>query len=333
MGYFAHVEQDERTRLKFLDIARNVDFCICHSKIYEDFIRNEAGVQAVATIPPGVDLDLFVPKVKIGIVGRTYHTGRKGEAVMAAVMDVPGIEWHFTGSGWPGPALNLSDSEMPGFYRSMDYILVPSLYEGGPMSVVEALACGCEVIAPPIGWVPEFPHIEYRTGDTDHLRQVLTELVEKRLALRNSVLDRGWDNWINGHNAIFETLGAALEPKTTSVRVVTPGLVHRPGILVHGTETGVDKGGPSVRAPAVVKRLSKVGYAAELLTSITFDQRDHDLYHIFNLSRLSTCRRAIEYCRLSDAPVVLSTIFLDPQERQTSETEITAIFQASFSKR
>lgn len=334
VGYFAHVEKDQKTRQKFFAVSQEVDFCVCHSRPYEDMLR-ESGISAIKTIPPGVDLDRFVPKLKIGVVGRTYHTGRKGEHIVAALMDLSGIEWHFTGTGWPGPALELSDAEMPGFYRSMDYILVPSLYEGGPMSVVEALACGCEVIAPPIGWVPEFPHIEYKTGDAADLRRVLTGLVEKRLELRRSVLHRGWANWVEGHHGVFESLGRKLRPAPAvpvAVQPSEPRSIQTPGIIVHGSEIGLDKGGPSVRAPATAKRLNRLGYQAKLLQTLTFDQRDFDIFHIFNLSRLNTCRRAIEYTRLSNAPVILSTIYLDPSERDISEREIPNLFRNSFSE-
>ena len=157
-------------------------------------------------IRPGVDLDVFTPRVKIGVVGRTYACGRKGEALVRDVLDMPGIEWHFTGSGWPLPSRALKDADMPAFYREMDYILVPSLYEGGPMSVIEALACGTKVIAPPIGWVPDFPHIEFRTGDAADLRRVLAAVIDEKLALRHSVEAVTWDNFASAHHGLFHAL-------------------------------------------------------------------------------------------------------------------------------
>lgn len=217
VAYFTHIETDRTKADHFFQVSSKVDFCICHSTFYENELRSK-GVDRVRTISPGVDLQTFTPKIKIGVVGRTYPTGRKGETLVAQVMDIPGIEWHFTGSGWPAPALNLRDDEMPGFYNAMDYILVPSLYEGGPMAVIEALACGREVIAPPIGWVPEFPHIEYRTGDADDLRRVICELAEKRNALRESVLGRSWDGWVKGHDEVFKALAADMAVGTPSVR-------------------------------------------------------------------------------------------------------------------
>ena len=128
------------------------------------------------------------------------------------MLDTPGIEWHFTGSGWPRPSRALDDAEMPAFYREMDYILVPSLYEGGPMCVIEALACGTRVIAPPIGWVPDFPHIEFRTGDAADLRRVLGEAVGEKLALRKSVEDVTWDNFAAAHHHLFHALYRKARP-------------------------------------------------------------------------------------------------------------------------
>jgi glycosyltransferase involved in cell wall biosynthesis len=332
IAYFAHVEQDPATRAKFFDVASQVDYAVCHSQPYEALIR-ERGIDRVVTIPPGVDLERFQPRVKIGVVGRTYHTGRKGEQIVAAVMDIPGIEWHFTGTGWPGPALELRDDEMPDFYRSMDYILVPSLYEGGPMSVVEALACGCKVIAPPVGWVPEFPHIEYKTGDVGDLRRVLNEVIEERMAMRRSVLNHGWNNWVEGHRKLFESLAtSAATPRQTRAKTNARAFrtIERPGLIVHGTEKGTDKGGPSTRAPVTVSRLRRLGYDASLLHGTHYDQREHDLLHVFNVWHPATCRKAIEHARLSGRPVVLSPIYLDLSEKRLFDHDIPRIFARQF---
>lgn len=332
-AYFAHLEKDGETAKHFFNVARNVEFCVCHSSPYETILR-DSGIGHVRTISPGVDLDVFAPKVKIGVVGRTYHTGRKGEALIAQVMDIKGIEWRFTGAGWPGPALNLRDDQMPDFYNSLDYVLVPSLYEGGPMSVVEALACGCEVIAPPVGWVPQFPHIEYKTGDVEDLRRVLREAVAKKQSLRQSVIDRGWNAWVNGHDEVFSSLAARLEGKASarSAALNHERRVKRPALVLHGAERGGDKGGPSVRAPKTALRLSRLGCDASVRDSFMFDQRDHDLYHIYNIWHPKTCRRALEHARFSNAPIILSPIYLDLSESRYFNHDVPQIFQRSFNR-
>ena len=192
IAYFAHLEKDPKTAEQFFRVAAEVEYCVCHADLYADLLHAK-GIDRVTTISPGVDLDRFSLKLRIGVVGRTYHTGRKGEQLVSQLMDIPEIEWHFTGEGWPGPARNVPDHELAGFYRDMDYILVPSLYEGGPMCVVEALACGREVVSSSVGWVDEFPHIGFENGNVADLRRVLLELIDKKRELRATVLDRTWD--------------------------------------------------------------------------------------------------------------------------------------------
>jgi len=214
LASFTHVDElmpDMKAR--YFQVAREVDVAVCMAERYAAELR-ALGLREVHVIRPGVDLARFSPRVKIGVVGRTYACGRKGEALVAEVLDTPGIEWHFTGSGWPLASRALTEAEMPAFYREMDYILVPSLYEGGPMCVIEALACGTKVIAPPVGWVTDFPHIEFRTGDAADLRRVLNEAVGEKLALRNSVENVTWDNFAAAHHRLFHALYRARVPES-----------------------------------------------------------------------------------------------------------------------
>lgn len=202
IAYFTHIEEDPIKAARFWSVARSVDHCTSQSKRYASILA-ESGIKCITITSPGVDLDKYTPKVRIGIVGRTYPSGRKGESLVKQMMDIPGIEWYFTGAGWPGRSVQLTDDQMPLFYNSMDYILISSLNEGGPMCVIEALACGRQVIAPDIGWVNEFPHIQFRTGDSESLRSTLIGIVSNRLSLRESVLDRTWQAWISTHDELF----------------------------------------------------------------------------------------------------------------------------------
>ena len=226
LASFTHVDEAQPDlKQRYFEVARNVDVAVCMADRYAAELR-ATGVGEVHVIRPGVDLERFTARVKIGVVGRTYACGRKGEALIAEVLDTPGIEWHFTGSGWPRPSRALADADMPAFYREMDYILVPSLYEGGPMCVIEALACGTKVIAPPIGWVTDFPHIEFRTGDAADLRRVLNGVVGEKLALRKSVEDVTWDNFAAAHHRLFHALYRARAAATAA----EPRSARAPGV-------------------------------------------------------------------------------------------------------
>ncbi|WP_372624522.1 glycosyltransferase, partial [Falsiroseomonas sp.] len=322
LAYFAHLEPDPATRESFFATARTVEHCVCHSRPYEAMLR-EAGITGVTTIPPGVDLDAFRPRLRIGVVGRTYHTGRKGEHLVAQVMDIPEIEWAFTGEGWPGPALKLPPEALPDFYRGLDYVLVPALYEGGPMCVVEALACGTEVIAPPIGWVPEYPHVEYRAGDAADLRRVLLALIEKKRALRASVLGLGWDAWAEGHDRLFRALakahGVSLSPRTARQR---PGQPRQVGLFLHGSE-GVAMGGPSVRAPRLARELTEAGCPAELrMHPAAQGFAGLDLIHAFNSWPPWSAPDLVRRARAAGRAVVLSPILLDHRLRDRWEERL-----------
>ena len=205
IGYFTHMEQDDVRRRNFLSAAAAFEHRVCQSNKTADILISN-GFDKISIISPGVDLQAFTPELRIGVVGRTYDSGRKGEELVRSVMSLSGITWKFTGKGWPGEPKLLADSEMPDFYRSVDYILVPSLNEGGPMCVLEALACGLPVIAPDVGWVSEFPHIPYETGDPESLRHVLLKIQDDQMQLRASVLSRTWQNWAAQHVVLFQSL-------------------------------------------------------------------------------------------------------------------------------
>ncbi|MGG5821769.1 glycosyltransferase [Falsiroseomonas sp. HW251] len=329
VAYFAHLEPLSEAHDRFFAVAREVEHSVCHARLYEAVLR-EAGVATVTTIAPGVDLETFTPRLRIGVVGRTYHTGRKGEHLVAEVMDIPEIEWRFTGEGWPGPALDLPPGAMADFYRGLDYVLVPALYEGGPMCVVEALACGTEVIAPPIGWVPEFPHVEFQAGDAADLRRVLLGLVEKKRALRASVLDRGWAGWIEGHDRLFRdlsakaglTLGAPAAPR----RAARP---RRVGLFLHGNETK-SQGGPTVRVPRLARELREAGIEAELRAHPAEKGfAELDLVHAFNAWAPHTALDLLRRARRAALPTVFSPIFLDSGLRDMWEGRLVRLFAES----
>ncbi len=109
--------------------------------------------------------------------------------------------------GWGVPVSELEPSE---FYRCIDYLLVPSLIEGGPVPFMEALACGTLSIAPPIGVIPQFPHIEYETGNINSLKNTIkivkNNFLDRRLRIAEYIKDYNWDTWAYNHDKIFKKL-------------------------------------------------------------------------------------------------------------------------------
>ncbi|HRO49095.1 MAG TPA: glycosyltransferase [Hyphomicrobium sp.] len=325
VAYFAHLERDEQTANKFFSVAGSVDYCVCHSRMYEDIIRGR-GIDTVESISPGVDLEAFTPVVKIGVVGRTYHTGRKGEALVQQVMDVPGIEWHFTGDGWPAPGRHVPDGKLGDFYNQMDYIVVPALYEGGPMCVVEALACGVPVISSKVGWVPEFPHIEFKNGDAADLRRVLETVVAERRALRATVEDRTWDRWAEGHERLFRRLFAERGiSEQTAVVQAKRAKVGKVALLTHGSERS-SLGGPTVRVPGTARHLREMGCQAEALHYPDPGMRDASVVHGFNIWSPQTSSALARRAKSLGKPYVFSPIFLDHSEQALWRETIPGLY-------
>jgi len=208
-AFFTHLETETVESSTFWwTTAQTVDLCIFHSRMYMDITREKIHDKQMYVVSPGIDVVAFQPRpIRIGVVGRTYGSGRKGEDLLQQVVSrVPGIEWRITGSGWGVESMYVEPDDMPKFYQECDYILVTSRYEGGPMSVLEAVACGVEVIAPPVGWVTEFPHIPYPVGDVDALCNVLLRLQTTRNVFHEYAKQRSWDQYVARHDQVFRSI-------------------------------------------------------------------------------------------------------------------------------
>ena len=313
---FTHIEQITEARDRFFNIAQKVDYCVTMAPRYEKELRDH-GVSNVRTILPGVNLDSYNPKLRIGVVGRTYHTGRKGEKLIEQVLDLPGIEWNFTGTGWPSPSRALSDEEMPQFYSEMDYILIPSSVEGGPMCVLEALASGTEVISPDIGFVELFPHISYEKNNAASLRAVLQSLAAKKLSLRESVRDSTWANFAKEHRDLFSILlDRSIKAKDVPTSILQDfgelqkSLVTDVRLVLNGSEA-VTKGGPSVRVKQLQKDLVKTNIRAAVSGSPSLDFNNvATVTHLFNVWHPKEALTTIDRLFRTNTKILLSPIYL-----------------------
>jgi glycosyltransferase involved in cell wall biosynthesis len=324
IAFFTHSEQTPSARARYFEAAREVDVPVCMSRRYADELR-EAGIGAVETIAPGVDLEEFRPKVRIGVIGRTYQTGRKGEALVASVMDVEGIDWKFTGQGWPGEAVYIPPDGMPDFYNGLDYVLIPSHSEGGPMSVLEALACGKPIISSDVGWVNEFPHIPFENGNAESLRAVLKRLVEERRKLSERVQTYTWDNWAAKHIQLFQRLAASRGlDGTLSVKALEPAL--KVILATHAAE-GKALGGPTVRIPRTAVELSRHNVDAVVMDASADQYGDRPVAHVFNIWPPRSALAALLGLRRAGKATVFSPIFLNLSKSRDFNKDIPRIFE------
>ena len=199
IGWFTHQEERPDLNQKFKWAAKNADYCISQSKKYEQLIKSW-GVKNVSQIIPGVALNKYKPKIKLGYVGRMYgSTDRKNPEMLKFASSIPFVEVVATNGSIP-------PEKLPEFYNSLDYVFVPSKIEGGPMCLYEGLACGKEIIAPSgVGVVDEYSRgiIRYKNNDKVSLKEVLKVLYRKRLALRKQVESHTWDSYVVEHDKIF----------------------------------------------------------------------------------------------------------------------------------
>jgi len=207
IAFFAHVEEDNPIlRDRFFKVADSVQACVCHSNKYAQILK-KYGKRNVTVITPGVD-SAFKPKLILGFIGRSYRnwsiekwrTDRKGERLLDELKKLDYVELRVTDGKLPA-------GELPNFYRELDYVIIASKYEAGPMCLIESLACGIEVIAPKdVGMVAEFKEgiHHYENSDFNSLNRLLNELYKNKITIRSQVEQYTWDRFASEHNKFFK---------------------------------------------------------------------------------------------------------------------------------
>jgi len=143
----------------------------------------------VHVVRHGVDSEMFKPRsdtreqfgipTEAFVIGFVAHAGsnadnnRKGlpalvEIVRAASLQIPNLQLLMLGPGWADPVRDLQASgidaryieflprsAVPNFFAALDVYLMTSRIEGGPCTVLEAMACGTPVVATRVGLVPD----------------------------------------------------------------------------------------------------------------------------------------------------------------------------------
>lgn len=220
---FTHREEEPpgNAKARFYDaIAPKVDLRVAMCQLYAEPLR-AFGPTIQPPLP--VEQDRFVladhaPRARplVGFSGYTYRNGRKGEDLARALVTSPvgrRVEWTASGRGWPIAAGRYTWQDMPRFYQTLDVLVCPSRVEGGPMPVLEALACGVPVVVPRrVGLLDELPDVpglcRYERGDHASLMHALEcaafpEAVVDREQLRHAIAAHTVEAWCAAHLAAF----------------------------------------------------------------------------------------------------------------------------------
>jgi hypothetical protein len=144
-------------------IAEEADYILVQSK--QQF--NNLPKEKTFIMNSWVDKQFVKEEIVFGLVGREYGSKRKRYHWIEKLNNIPRAKFLFTGGITPF-------EELPQFYKKIDYLLITSKYEGGPLPVIEAIAMGVPVISTNVGYAWEFPAYKYNTFD--ELRDIITKL-------------------------------------------------------------------------------------------------------------------------------------------------------------
>ena len=202
-AFFTHIEMDksnESLKNLFIQAAATVDLAVFQAPMYMELCKKIT--KSACVIIPGID-EIYSCQLRLGISGRNYdYTTRKNPELLAILKNIPWLKIEFTGG-------EMSAFELPEFYQRQDFVLVISRVEGGPMSVLEALAMGKEVIFPQgVGFGELFNEgLHYfDLNNPNSLILLLERLMYKKQSIARIVEQYTWSKFAENHQTKFDEL-------------------------------------------------------------------------------------------------------------------------------
>jgi teichuronic acid biosynthesis glycosyltransferase TuaC len=115
---------------------------------------------------------------------------------------------------------NMPQSELRFAYSACDVLALPSLREGWPNVILEAIACGTPVVAAPVGGVPEILGgeapallVEARTAEAwAAALKTMLGAARRPDDVHRYALRFGWDEVVAAQCALYERVAAAGTP-------------------------------------------------------------------------------------------------------------------------
>ncbi|MEN3056813.1 MAG: glycosyltransferase family 4 protein [Candidatus Methanosuratincola petrocarbonis] len=199
-----------------LSLLRTRRIIAVSKAVKEELIKHYSFKGIVNVIPNGIDVEMFKPdKKKKDNRKRVIFSGRlvaiKGpqlviEAIPYVLRNHRDTIFTFIGAGNKEPyermlrekGISKNNYEfyyseypnMPKFYNSGDILVLPSLLESFPMSIIEAMACGLPVVASDVGDVAELikdgkTGYLIRKGDYQALAEKINQILGDEKLQRN----------------------------------------------------------------------------------------------------------------------------------------------------
>ncbi len=218
--YFTHREPTGIKHRLWRDAAETVDLRVAQSAQAAKLL-SEYGRAVQTAIPVERKRFCLAPRTKtsrplIGVSGYCPISGRKGQSLVYELAHYPlARSWKIIAAGrkWPVPTRMYKWCDLPQFYQQLDVYLCPSLCEGGPLGVFEALSSGTPVVIPQgVGALDELPDMpgiyRYAVGDFDAMYRALHGCIEDlgahdREALRATTKSMTIEAFCEDHRQAF----------------------------------------------------------------------------------------------------------------------------------
>ena len=221
IGLFTHMDGDNINTVNRNCLSLNHIIHMC-TRYYTKFKTIYPENKMSVLYPSEVNSRFTNYKPQIGIFQRGKYEG-KGYYFMLNLIKNPIIKnfkFKFIGKDWEGVVKELQTmgvevdyhtsedyNEYENHYHDVDYVLIPSLWEGGPMSLIEGLACGKPIISSNVGMVGDFDvDYVYEPNDIDGLIGILNSIYDPIKKRRDSVECITYENYVKNLVLIIESL-------------------------------------------------------------------------------------------------------------------------------
>jgi glycosyltransferase involved in cell wall biosynthesis len=233
IGYVTHIhENNPKSHSKDIgydfDKFKELDGWIHQSlRSYDQFLVMGYPPKRNFNLTSPVETHKFKPTISIGIFQNGEVAG-KGLYFMEAFIDSPvnleNFKFIFCGRGWDLVTTKLKEKniryevytytpeqyhnvEHKVLYEKINYLLVPSLWEGGPVAPLEAMSCGVPIISSDVGFMPEFgPEYQFQAGDLGKLKRIFKTIEDNHLRRRNKVIPHTYKDYNEKLLKIFKQI-------------------------------------------------------------------------------------------------------------------------------
>ena len=95
----------------------------------------------------------------------------------------------------------VSDDDLPNFYKKAELFVLPSLYEGFGLPVLEAMRYGCPVVTSNVSSLPEAggdAALYFKPEDVDDIKNTIEKVLTDK-SLKEKMIEKGRDHYKNLH--------------------------------------------------------------------------------------------------------------------------------------